>query len=354
MIMDITELRYQKQEAEVRLREKRKAVANEAAAKEATRLKSQFLANMSHEIRTPITGVLGMAELLGGMILDGEQREYVENIYSSATSLLTVINDILDFSKVESGRLDIEEVQFSLSLIVKEVVRMLQFAVEKKNLDFQSDIGDDIERDMVVIGDPGRVRQIITNLLTNSIKFTNQGYVRFSVSKEKETADSVEIKFVVEDTGIGIQEDVRKKLFQPFSQGDASTARRFGGTGLGLTICKNLLELMHGRINLDSRVGNGTTATFWIPFNKVHGHREPQLVQSAAIPDRLQSQLSFSCNSSEYEHASGANSTTSEGGQNPLQIPRRSSSTRTTPTSIEQELPRAERAKMHILVVEDK
>lgn len=352
MIMDVTELRYQKQEAEVRLMEKRKAVANEAAAKEATRLKSQFLANMSHEIRTPITGVLGMAELLGAIVLDDEQREYVENIYSSATSLLTVINDILDFSKVESGRLDIEEVQFSLSLIVKEVVRMLQFAVEKKSLDFQSDIGDDIDKDMVVIGDPGRVRQIITNLLTNSIKFTNQGYVRFSVSKQKETADSVEIKFVVEDTGIGIQDDVRKKLFQPFSQGDASTARRFGGTGLGLTICKNLVELMHGRIDLDSRVGNGTTATFWIPFNKVHGRQEPELISAGAIPDRLQSELSLSCNSSEYEQVVG-NSTTPEGGQFPAQVPRRRSSVR-TPPSIEQDLPRSERAKMHILVVEDK
>ena len=351
VIMDVTELRLQKHEAEVRLKEKRKAVANEAAAREATRLKSQFLANMSHEIRTPITGVLGMAELLGGMALDEEQRDYVENIYSSATSLLTVINDILDFSKVESGRLDIEEVQFSLSLIVKEVVRMLQFAVEKKNLDFQSDIGDDIENDLVVIGDPGRVRQIITNLLTNSIKFTNQGYVRFSVSKEKETTDSIEVKFVVEDTGIGIQEDVRKKLFQPFSQGDASTARRFGGTGLGLTICKNLLELMHGRIDLDSRVGQGTTATFFVPFTKIQGRRQSHLVQAGAIPDRLQSELSLSCNSSEHDQFLGYSSP-SEGGFLSGQLPRRRSSTRAK--KAESDLPQKERTKLHVLVVEDK
>lgn len=352
VIMDVTELRFQKDEAIERLKEKRKAVANEAAAREATRLKSQFLANMSHEIRTPITGVLGMAELIASTELDEEQSEYVENIHSSATSLLTVINDILDFSKVESGRLDIEEVQFSLSLIVQEVVRMLKFAVQRKNLDFQSDIGDDIEQDLVVLGDPGRVRQIITNLLTNSIKFTNQGFVRFSVSKEKETADSIEVKFVIEDTGIGIQEDVRKKLFQPFSQGDASTARRFGGTGLGLTICKNLVELMNGRISLESRVGCGTIATFYVPFNKSQGQRSPEVVQAGAIPDRLQSELSLSCNSSEYEHVA-SNSLASDGAPNAAQFSHRRLSAR-SPAHADQDLPRSERSKLHILVVEDK
>ncbi|KFA54913.1 hypothetical protein S40293_02298 [Stachybotrys chartarum IBT 40293] len=349
VIMDITELRAKGVALQEQSLAKRKAIANENAAKEANRLKSQFLANMSHEIRTPITGVIGMAELLSGMELDEEQRDYVENIQSSATSLLTVINDILDFSKVESGRLDIEEVQFSLSLIVKEVGRMLQFAVERKNLDFQYEIGDDIEKDMVVIGDPGRVRQIITNLLTNSIKFTNQGYVRFSVVKEKETSDSIEVKFTIEDTGIGIEDEVRKKLFKPFSQGDASTARRFGGTGLGLTICKNLLDLMHGRITLESNVDTGTTATFWIPFHKPVNTQNSHLVQAGAITDRLQSEFSLSCNSSDFEQA--VIPSFSEFSQAFSSIPRKQDSS--TSASKETELPRSEREKMHILVVED-
>ena len=149
---------------------------------------------------------------------------------------------------------------------------MLGFAAERKNLIFESNIEVGLDKDLIVMGDPGRVRQIITNLLTNSIKFTSEGRVKFSVLKERETSDIFEVKFVVEDTGIGIEEEVRKRLFKPFSQADSSTARRFGGTGLGLTISKNLVDLMNGRITLESTLGNGTTATFWIPFNKPQYH----------------------------------------------------------------------------------
>ncbi|ORY57135.1 uncharacterized protein BCR38DRAFT_354844 [Pseudomassariella vexata] len=356
VIMDVTELKERELDLKVQAKEKRQLLANEAAAKEASRLKSQFLANMSHEIRTPITGVIGMAELLCDLPLDEEQREYAENIIRSATALLTVINDILDFSKVESGRLDIEEVQFSLSVVVQDVSKMLSFAAERKNLDFRSDISDAIANDLVVLGDPGRVRQIITNLLTNSIKFTNNGYVKFSVWKEKETQDTIEIKFVVEDTGIGIEEDVKKRLFQPFSQGDPSTARRFGGTGLGLTISKNLLDLMHGRISMQSSIGTGTTATFWIPFNKVQGPRQSSLVEIGPLPDRLHSEMSASCNSSEYEHIIGTPSADLSASQLDVTRPphqAKSINTSSPRPAKGEDMPMSERANIQVLVVED-
>lgn len=181
-----------------------------------------------------------MSELLLDMPLDQEARDCAENIQRSANGLLTVINDILDLSKVESGRLDVEEVQFSLSVVIRDVNKMMSFAAERKGLTYESFIQPEIERDIKVMGDPGRVRQILTNLLTNSIKFTSEGSVKLSVSIIGVTTDTVKVNFEVEDTGIGIEEDVRKRLFKPFSQADSSTARRFGGTGLGLTISKNV------------------------------------------------------------------------------------------------------------------
>ena len=303
-----------------------------------------------------------MSELLLDTGLDQEQTECAENIQRSANGLLTVINDILDLSKVESGRLDIEEVQFCLSIVINDVCKMLSFAVERKNLVFESDIQIGTEKDLVVMGDPGRVRQILTNLLTNSIKFTSEGSVKLAVAARKETAETIEVVFKIEDTGIGIEEEVRKRLFKPFSQADSSTARRFGGTGLGLTICKNLVNLMHGDITLESALDSGTTATFWIPFNKPQytGTSSP-MVNLGAIPDRLRSELSVSGCPSEFDRGSGTPpQSPQEGlGTMPSLRPQRSGS-----LDMRRQVPRQalgldgssielDRKKTHVLVVED-
>ncbi|RMX71474.1 hypothetical protein D0869_15598 [Hortaea werneckii] len=294
--MDVTEMRKQAEQIKERDRENSRLMAQSVAAKEASKMKSQFLANMSHEIRTPIAGVIGMSELLldddSGQ-LSKEQRECAENIQRSANGLLTVINDILDFSKVESGRLDVEEVQFDLSVVIRDVNKMLSFAAQRKGLRYVDDIQE--LKNWKVMGDPGRLRQVMTNLLTNSIKFTSNGSVTLRVKVHKDTDEVVEVHFTVEDTGIGIEEEVRKRLFRPFSQADSSTARRFGGTGLGLTISKNLVELMHGKISLESKLGVGTKATFWIPFPKAaYSSGESPVVNIDTIPYRLQSEVSVS------------------------------------------------------------
>ncbi|KAI9698529.1 MAG: hypothetical protein M1836_004110 [Candelina mexicana] len=364
--MDVTELKNREADLENQAKENSRLMANEAAAKEASRMKSQFLANMSHEIRTPIAGVIGMSELLLDTKLDLEQRDCTENIQRSANGLLTVINDILDFSKVESGRLDIEEVQFSLSMVIRDVNKMLSFAAERKNLVYEKDIRIGLESDLIVMGDPGRLRQILTNLLTNSIKFTSEGSVRLGARIQKETNEVIEVKFVVEDTGIGIEEEVRQRLFKPFSQADSSTARRFGGTGLGLTICKNLVNLMNGQIKLESSLGCGTKATFSIPFNK------PQFTCGAAplidldsIPDRLQSENSVSRTSSDPEANSDRYSppkTPQDAPESVIAHHQRSDSqsqppgTPPMPSSAAEHLStlsEAERRETHVLVVED-
>ncbi|MEM9024867.1 MAG: ATP-binding protein, partial [Bacteroidota bacterium] len=236
-------------------------------AESSLQAKELFLANMSHEIRTPMNVILGMSKLLEASPMNDQHRDYLHNIRASARNLLVIINDILDFSKVEAGKLDLEVIGFRPATVVEQSRENLDYLTLEKDLYIQTEVDPRVQN-VVLLGDPVRLGQVLNNLVSNAIKFTPKGAIRITCALKEDMGNEVELRFEVHDTGIGIAEDKLHTIFSTFHQADASTTRKFGGTGLGLAICKQLVELHRGRIGVTSTVDVGTTFYFEIPYTK--------------------------------------------------------------------------------------
>lgn len=256
----LSELRNLQVRQQIELARKEKEVAERTA-----RLKHQFMANMSHEIRTPMNAIIGMARLLLTREPRPEQLRYLNAIQMSADNLLVIINDILDLSKIEAGKIVIEHIDFSIREVLQSVRDMLMLKAEEKHIELRTSVDDELPRKLT--GDPTRVNQVLINLAGNAVKFTEQGYVSVHVSLAKEEGSKLWVRFDITDTGIGIAQEHLDSIFDSFTQAGAETTRKFGGTGLGLTICRQLVGLMGGEINVTSELGKGTTFSVTIPFD---------------------------------------------------------------------------------------
>ncbi len=255
--MDISEQKQMERELE----------QSKKRAEDSSRAKETFLANMSHEIRTPMTGILGMANLLGKTTLDEQQRKFTKMITESTNNLLTIVNEVLDIEKIASGKLELEYIPFKLEEKVFTTLQSFQFKAEEKNINLL--LNSSLEDDLVVVGDPYRLGQILNNLLGNALKFTHEGEITMNMNyRTAPDAKRLVIEFQVRDTGIGVKQEKLQDIFTPFTQASTDTTRKYGGTGLGLTICKNLVEMQGGSIYVASKIGEGTTFTFFVPYEK--------------------------------------------------------------------------------------
>lgn len=239
---------------------------SKSQALDASRIKSEFLANMSHEIRTPMNGIIGFIELLSKTKLSEQQYQYLDTIHTSSNNLLTIINDILDFSKIESGKLDIEIIEFDLLELIEDIITIMQPLTQKKQIEFVFHRVTDMPR--FLFGDPVRIRQILLNLIGNAIKFTQTGYVAIRVLFNDRSDNTFDFKFTITDTGVGMSEANKQRLFNAFTQADTSITRRFGGTGLGLVISRSLANLMHGEIDFESTLDKGSVFWLSLPLKK--------------------------------------------------------------------------------------